>query len=637
VAERPHATSPGSQPDRHVPTGAAGSLPDSGGDISLGQRAVSPGAVCLLDAEGRCLAADSGAAEVLGQPTGSLVGRLLQEMLPPQSVGAHPTLLTDSSCSGRAVADCTDSAGSRRRVTVCSLGDAGDAGERFVLLVDDVAEQELTQQALRESEAMAGALLNAPSDAVFMIGRDDSVLAINHVAAERLGKQAEGLVGRPASEVFTTELTPETHSLIREVLRTGLPQRFEDERNGCVFDNLLYPIANDDGSVIGCAVYARDVTQKRRSEESARRRTLELSSLLETSRALASSTLDYERVVEVATRLAAKALDVPQCSLWEFDEAGQQLVFRRLFEQTPEPELARRMEGLCLPTSDYPHEAADFHSGRPLQRMLGDDDVPPGLDEHMRLFGRRSCLLVPLMLKDEVLGGLVLVETTRERRFTPEEIALAQGLAEQITAAMANARLHRTIERQAITDGLTGLCNHRHFYARLEEEVARAARYRYSVAVLMIDLDNFKELNDACGHPAGDDVLRSVAALLAGSIRQGADLVARYGGDEFAVLLPNSRAESDADHDGAAATAERIRRAVDQIPVSVPDVRLTASVGVAVYPDTAADVRELVRQADEALYQAKSGGADRVIVYGAGGAHRSAARAAGAALLASPR
>jgi diguanylate cyclase (GGDEF)-like protein len=485
-------------------------------------------------------------------------------------------------------------------------------------VLNDAAARELTKQALPDSEAVASALLNAPSHAVFMIGRDDSVLAINRVAAEGLGAPPNGLVGRPASEVFATDLTAERRSLLREVFRTGLALRFEDELNGRSFDNLFYPIADDDGFVSACAVYARDVTQARRAEDRARRHALELSSLLETSRALVSSTLDYERVVEVATRMAAKALNVPQCSLWEFDAPAERLIFRHLFERTPKPGLARRMEAACLQSPDYPREAEDFLSGTPLQRVLSDDDLPAGMDAHMRLYGRRSWLLVPLVLKDEVLGALALVETEKERRFTEEEISFAQGIAEQVTAAMANARLHRMMEQQAITDGLTGLCNHRHFYTRLDEEVARGARYRHSVAMLMIDLDDFKKVNDACGHLAGDEVLRRVAAMLTASTRQGTDLVARYGGEEFAVVLPNTLAGSENNPDGALATAARMRRAVAQVTVPVPSVRLTASIGVAVCPDTAADVRELVHQADEALYRAKSGGKNRAVLYPAG-------------------
>ena len=617
MAERPRATGAGSPPDRQGSVAAVGSRDQWGEDHSRELLHTPPGDMFLLDAEGRCVAASAGASEALERPSTALVGQRLADVLPPQLADAYPALLSDTTCSGRAAASCTAADGCRRRMTMWSLGETGAAGERFVLVVDDVTQHELAEQALRDSQATANALLNAPSDSVFMIGRDDTLLAINRAAADRLGKQPDALIGRRAADVLATELTIDRRSLIREVFRTGLPVRFEDERNDSAFDNLLYPIVGDDGSVSACAIYARDVTQRRRAEERARRRTLELSSLLETSRALSSSTLDYERAVEVTTRMAAKALNVPRSSLWEFDKEAQQLVFRHLYERTPDPELAQSMEGLCFSTADFEQEAESLRAGMPVQRMLGQDVLPPGLDAHMRLYGGRSWLLTPLALKDEVLGALVLVETDEERHFTQEELALAQGIAEQATAALANARLHRMIEQQAITDGLTGLCNHRYFHTRLDQEIARARRYRYGVAVLMIDLDDFKELNDACGHLAADEVLCAVAMVLAGSTRWGADLVARCGGEEFAVLLPNTQAGSGAGIEGALVTAERMRLAVAQIPLPMPNARLTASVGVAAFPDTATDVEELVRQADAALCEAKSGGKNRVVVYAA--------------------
>lgn len=618
MADRPRATGAGSPPDGQGSDFAVGSHDRSEENLPRELLHNASGGVCLLDADGRCVAASGGAAQALGRSPGALVGRHLADVLPSHLADAYPALLSDATCSGHAAASCTADDGGRRRMTMWSLSETGAAGERFVLIVDDVTQQELAEQALRDSQAKANALLNAPSDSVYMIGRDDTLLAINRAAAERLGKQPDALVGRRAADVLTAELTTDRHSLIREVFRTGLPVRFEDEHSDSAFDNLLYPIIGDDGSVSACAIYARDVTQRRRAEERARRRTLELAALLETSRALASSTLDYERVVEVATHMAAKALNVPRCSLWEFDPKAQQLVFRHLYERAPDPELAQSMEGLCMAASDFAQGAESLRSGKPVQRVLGEDVLPPSLDAHVQVYGGRSWLLTPLALKDQVLGTLVLVETDSERRFTQDEVALAQGIAEQATAALANARLHRLIEQQAITDGLTGLNNQRYFNSRLNEEIARARRYRYSVAVLMIDLDGFEELNDACGHLAGDEVLRAVAASLAGSTRWGADLVARCGGKEFAVMLPNTQAGSAAGIEGALVTAERMRLAVTQIPLPWPHARLTASIGVAAFPDTAADMAELVRQADAALCNAKSDGKDRVVLYAAG-------------------
>ena len=113
--------------------------------------------------------------------------------------------------------------------------------------------------------------------------------------------------------------------------------------------------------------------------------------------------------------------------------------------------------------------------------------------------------------------------------------------------AIEHARLYRVSEQRAITDGLTGLYNHRYFYERLGQEVARARRYGTPVSLLMIDIDDFKAFNDSRGHVAGDEVLRDVAGILSAALRRDVDIAARYGGEEFAVILPNTPMDGAAD------------------------------------------------------------------------------------------
>ena len=169
-------------------------------------------------------------------------------------------------------------------------------------------------------------------------------------------------------------------------------------------------------------------------------------------------------------------------------------------------------------------------------------------------------------------------------------------------------------------DGLTGLCNHRCFWERLRDEVARAGRYGQPLSLLMLDLDDFKLVNDRFGHPVGDELLRAVGHALQTQIRQGVDCAARYGGEEFAVILPATESElGGGGLDGAVATAERIRRAVAGLRAPVADPAwegITVSIGVATLPVHAGDAEELVAQADRALYAAKARGKDSVMVAG---------------------
>jgi len=173
--------------------------------------------------------------------------------------------------------------------------------------------------------------------------------------------------------------------------------------------------------------------------------------------------------------------------------------------------------------------------------------------------------------------------------------------------AEANARLAQL----AVTDGLTSLYNHRHFHERLALEVERSGRNGLPLALFMIDVDHFKHYNDRKGHPAGDEVLRQLARLLADGRRVN-DFVARYGGEEFAVVLVDTTKLA------AFQLADKLRERVAEHPFpsadGQPGGKLTISVGVATFPDDAAESEGLVRAADAALYKAKAAGRDRVVL-----------------------
>jgi diguanylate cyclase (GGDEF)-like protein len=192
--------------------------------------------------------------------------------------------------------------------------------------------------------------------------------------------------------------------------------------------------------------------------------------------------------------------------------------------------------------------------------------------------------------------------------------AAAAYLGDALDRARARAvrleEVNRRYQELATTDPLTGLRNRRYFQDRLREECARSDRTDQPLSLLMLDLDHFKGVNDAYGHPVGDEALAHVARLIAGSVRS-CDVACRVGGEEFAVLCPGAREEE------ARRVAERIRRALERTPLqsseAKKEVALTASLGLAVRePDSG--IEDLVRQADLALYRAKAAGRNRVEV-----------------------
>ena len=220
----------------------------------------------------------------------------------------------------------------------------------------------------------------------------------------------------------------------------------------------------------------------------------------------------------------------------------------------------------------------------------------------------RSVIAVPLLVDDRVVGVLS-AQSRRARAYDQHHLSVLATIAQQAAVAIENAR-HYAL---TTTDSLTGLYVRDPFFRRLEDEYARAKRYSETFAVLMLDLDGFKEINDRHGHAAGDRYLRAVGAVIKERLR-GADLACRYGGDEFCLLLPVT------DLDGARAIGERVRTAISQLVVTSDEapLRATVSIGIAAYPEhDAGDLKALLLRADQALYLAKRGGRDRVVPFAA--------------------
>lgn len=231
--------------------------------------------------------------------------------------------------------------------------------------------------------------------------------------------------------------------------------------------------------------------------------------------------------------------------------------------------------------------------------------LPPGHPEIRNLLG------VPLLLRDKLVGELLVANKEGGGPFTMADESLLTALAFQSASSLENARLHARAVELATTDGLTGLSNRRAFQVRIEEEVDRSERYQHPFTLMILDIDRFKNINDTHGHPAGDVVLRELARLLKAAVRT-VDFVARYGGEEFVILLP----ETGGTH--AREIGERIRTRTSKMPVTLPDgkeISFTISLGVACYPSCGRKASEIVERADQALYIAKQSGRDRVCLY----------------------
>ena len=255
------------------------------------------------------------------------------------------------------------------------------------------------------------------------------------------------------------------------------------------------------------------------------------------------------------------------------------------------------------------HAAMEEAERRAVERGNRGDRDTPALVEHEGVHG----MALPLKARlgtagaSEYLGAISLAR--RARAFHDEESELLQYLVGQAMISIENADLHETVQRQAITDELTRLSNVRQMHRALDREFERGQRFDAPVGIVLLDIDDFKAVNDTYGHPQGDAVLAAVAAVLRDHSRD-IDEPARYGGEEMAVVLPQTGV------DGAAQLAERMRAAIEALRVprvdGKGDLRVTASFGVASMAASTSDKGSLVAAADGALYRAKRAGKNRV-------------------------
>jgi diguanylate cyclase (GGDEF)-like protein len=316
--------------------------------------------------------------------------------------------------------------------------------------------------------------------------------------------------------------------------------------------------------------------------------------------------LDIDRIAEICTEDIPRLLHVRFASLYTLDEKG--LILHLLRHNHPFP-INRIVSLNQKPLS--PMIAAVQSKDRVL---LKDKAVP---DEAVIRPSRRpfaahyetgSGVIVPLICGDKVVGVWNLADKLNQG-FSAGDVALIELFGQLVGASIGNIKLFERMQHQATTDGLTGLVNHRTFYEILERELYRSRRYGGKIALIMVDVDNLKSINDTYGHRAGDKVISEISQRLQRCIRQ-IDTAARYGGDEFAVILPNTSLSE------AIVVADRMVKAVSEMPASWKreSLPLSVSVGVGQY-DATHTPDDVTSRSDQALYMAKQSGKNTVRVF----------------------
>jgi diguanylate cyclase (GGDEF)-like protein len=366
---------------------------------------------------------------------------------------------------------------------------------------------------------------------------------------------------------------------------------FFASREEGAFDEDIQRLGQEIGQLTAVAI------QRARAHEDMRQLADEQAAMLQVSQLIGMS-LDQRQVFAEITAAGLTLPGIESCQLELWHSETDQL---EIAGTSHVPEWwAGSESGTILPAKLWPSTMSVIHSRQPL--FIAADS--PFLTDYEReiLFvkaGTGSGLIVPVVSIAQCVGTLTFYSRTANA-FSDRHKRLGLNLANQAAIAIERARIHEVLEEQALTDGLTGLLNHRALHERLDVEITRANREKRPVAALMIDVDSFKEINDAFGHIAGDNVLQEVARTLRRSVR-ATDHVGRYGGDEFMIILPGAEASE------ALTAAERLVRLAEatEARIGSTSLRLKLSVGFAVYPLDANDSAGLIAAADRSMYSAK--------------------------------
>ena len=448
----------------------------------------------------------------------------------------------------------------------------------------------------RRAEQNAGAVLvrlqaildNLPM-AIYLRGLDGRYELVNAYFAKEFGRPAAEIVGMSASELHPAELVEWARELERPIRERGESVSSESAApNADGTDHyhwvLKYPVTDESGALVAVGGAVMDITERRRAELALAEAEAEQAALRRVATAVAEgvgSTAVFDLVAEEVARLLGLEVGV----VTRFENSHQAAVMGKWFAD-PSVTLAPLVE-----LSEASAVALVARTG--LTARIDRYDHPTPLGD-----AARAGVAAPISIAGRLWGAVSAAASSDARLPANAEERVAH-FADLAATAISNAEAREMLASLAATDELTRLANYRSFHERLRSEVERATRHGRELSLIVIDIDNFKMINDEHGHAVGDAVLTEFARRLATQARDS-DLIARVGGEEFAWLLPETDAAS------ALVVAERARLAIEHEPFRRVGT-VTISAGVSCLQESA-DAETLLRFADIALYRAKEGG-----------------------------
>ncbi len=434
----------------------------------------------------------------------------------------------------------------------------------------------------------------------------------NLIAASSM-ESASGLVG-----ILQEKASPVQSRDTLEILKTGLPAEIvslhlfpllvrNDHITGilAIFDT---PLTEEEIGIIRAFCQQFAICQENRGlREQHRDMAKDVSMLLEIAKTVGSA-LDSEDLFGIILEKSTEFLEAEQGSLMLLDEDRRELTVKAM------KGLNKKIVELLKIQPGEGISGKVLATGTPL--IVSDIESDERIAQEKRpRYKTKSFISIPLKLNDRTIGVLNIADKITGEVFREEDLRLLISIGAYASVAIERSKFyHKTeeLKKISITDSLTGLLNRRYFRERMAEEIERSRRHHLPLSLIMMDIDNFKSVNDTYGHLVGDEALKITARAIRNCVRT-IDVAARYGGEEFTVILPQT-AKSD-----ATVIAERICSEVSRLDFpfeqAARKLSFSVSLGLATFPDDAEALDDLVRNTDIALYRAKAQGKNRVVIY----------------------
>jgi diguanylate cyclase (GGDEF)-like protein/PAS domain S-box-containing protein len=493
------------------------------------------------------------------------------------------------------------------REAIRAFVESGGASRPGVSMTSSVPSTEGTEweAALRESEALKAAMLESAPDAVLIMNHEGRIVEVNRAAERTLGYSRSQMTGKTIAETFAppSDEHPRRRALARHLATGGGPllgQRMEITARRADGEDIPAEITVTRTHVKGRAFFTahlRDITNTKRAER--------LQAALYRISDAGAAIEDMQGLYVAIHRIVGEFMYARNFYIAVRNETEGTVSFPYFVDEAdaapPEVKEAKTLTDYVLRT------------GEPLlaSPAVFSDMVERG---EVQMVGSPSVdwLGVPLKKQGRAFGVLVVQSYDPAVRFAEADKDMLTFVSHQIAAALERKTAEARIEHLAYHDTLTGLPNRRLLLDRLELAVAQARRDKSQIAVLFLDLDRFKVINDSLGHTIGDEVLQGVAVRLKAQTRKG-DTVARVGGDEFTVVIRNVHHPVD-----TAKVAELIQAALrEPLMAGGREIFVTGSIGISIYPNDGTDVETLLRNSDTALHRAKEQGLDSFRLFAA--------------------